>query len=69
MTGGFYRSLYPGAVMRGWHFLPIQQPYFNTVSLDGTIPDEETIRMIDHSYAVVVAKLPKYTQKEFENIG
>lgn len=30
------------------------------------MPDEEIISMIDHAYAVVVGKLPKYVQKELE---
>ncbi len=63
-TAEFYRSVYPGAVARGWHCPPIQQPYFNTVNLDGTVPDEELLEMMDHAYEVVVAKLPKYIQKE-----
>lgn len=66
MTGEFYRGLYPGAVTRGYHCPPIQQPYFNTVTLNGTVPDDELLRMIDHAYAVVVAKLPKKYQRELE---
>lgn len=31
-----------------------------TVSLDGSVPDDEILRMIDHAYEVVVAKYPKY---------
>jgi predicted DNA-binding protein (MmcQ/YjbR family) len=60
----YYRNVYPGAVVRGWHCPPIQQPYFNTINLDDSVPDEEIILMIDHSYKNVVAKLPKYIQKE-----
>lgn len=66
LTGEFYRSLYPGKVTRGYHCPPVQQPYFNTVALDGTIPDEEIMNMIRHSYAAVVAKLPKYAQEELQ---
>lgn len=62
----FYRSLYPTAVTRGYHCPPIQQPYFNTVTLDGTVPDDELIGMIDHAYAVVVSKLAKKYQRELE---
>ena len=62
----FYRSIYPGSVVRGWHCPPVQQPHFNTVNLDGTVPDDEIIRMIDHAYDVVVAKFPKYIQKELK---
>ena len=60
----FYRGVYPGSVIRGWHCPPVQQPHFNTVSLDGSVPDGEIINMIDHAYDVVVAKYPKYIQKE-----
>ena len=62
----FYRSVYPGSVVRGWHCPPIMQPHFNTVNLDGTVPDDETLLMIDHAYAVVVAKMPKYVQRELD---
>ncbi len=64
LTGEMYRAQYPDAVTRGWHCPPVQQPYFNTVRLDGTVSDAEILRMIDHAYAVVVQKLPRYAQKE-----
>jgi predicted DNA-binding protein (MmcQ/YjbR family) len=66
MTGEFYRSLYPSAVTRGWHCPPVQQPYFNTVSLDGTVSDDVLLEMIEHSYTVVTGKLPKKFQAELE---
>ena len=66
MTGELYRAVYPGAVMRGWHCPAVQQPYFNTVALDGTVPNDILIEMIDHSYSVVISKLPKKAQKELE---
>lgn len=66
ITGDFYRTTYPGTVTRGYHCPPIQQPYFNTVSLDGTMPDDVLIDMIDHAYSVVVGKMPKKYQKELE---
>ncbi len=59
-----YRGLYTGSVTRGYHCPPVQQPHFNTVNLDGTVPDEELHRMIDHAYTVVVGKYPKYIQLE-----
>ncbi|MCL2545389.1 MAG: MmcQ/YjbR family DNA-binding protein [Clostridia bacterium] len=70
LTGELYRAAYPGVVSRGYHCPPVQQPYFNTVRLAGDVPDaggvpdEVLLQMIDHSYATVVAKLPKYAQKE-----
>jgi predicted DNA-binding protein (MmcQ/YjbR family) len=51
-------------VTRGYHCPPIQQPHFNTVSLDGSVPRDVLIEMIDHAYDTVVAKMPKYIQKE-----
>ena len=67
VTGEFYRSVYPGAVTRGYHCPAVQQPYFNTVNLDGTVPDDEMMIMIEHSYSTVVAKMPKYIQKELNS--
>ena len=58
-VGEIFRHLYPDAVRRGYHCPPVQQPYFNTVDLSAGLPQEELLRMIDHSYARVVAKLPK----------
>ena len=63
MTGEFYRQLYPGVVVRGYHCPPVQQPYFNTFPLDGKVPDDMIAEMIEHSYQTVVGKLPKYIQK------
>ncbi len=60
----FYRSVYPGSVVRGYHCPPIQQPHFNTVNLDGSVSDDELLLMIDHVYDTVLAKFPKYIQRE-----
>ena len=64
----FYRMIYPGSVVRGWHCPPVQRPHFNTINLDGSVPDYEIMRMIDHSYDVVVAKYPKYIQNEISEV-
>ena len=64
----FYRTLYPEAVTRGWHCPPVQQPFHNTVSLNGTVPDAEILQMIDEAYSTVVAKMPKYVQKELRQL-
>ncbi len=60
VMGEIYRSKYPGAIVRGYHCPPRQQPYFNTIHLSKGISDDELKMMIDHSYTVVVGKLPKY---------
>ena len=64
LTGEFYRSAYPGAVIRGYHCPPVQQPFFNTVSLDGTVPDGDIIRMIDHAFQTAVSRMPGYARRE-----
>lgn len=64
MQGDFYRQMFPGVVVRGYHCPPVQQPYFNTLPLGGAVPDELIREMIDHSYDTVVGKLPKYMQKK-----
>ena len=66
LMGEVYRGLYPDAVTRGYHCPPVQQPYFNTITLDGTVPDEALADMIDHAYETVVGKLPRRAQKELE---
>ena len=67
-TGEFYRQVYPDAVTRGYHCPPIQQPYFNTVRLDGDLPDEELLKMIDHSYDTVVKKLPLKIREKYRPV-
>lgn len=63
MTGDFYRQMFPGIIVRGYHCPPVQQPYFNTFPID-SVSDETILEMTDHSYETVVSKLPKYKQKK-----
>lgn len=49
------RARYP-AITPGYH---LNKRHWNTVQLDGTVPDEEVIDLIDHSYDLVVARLPR----------
>ncbi len=49
------RSIYE-AVKPGYH---MDKRHWNTVTLDGTIPEYQIMEMIDHSYNLVVAKLSK----------
>ena len=62
-AGQFYRQVYPGVVVRGYHCPPVQQPYWNTVYLD-SFPDEELLNMIDHAYATVLHSFSKKVQKQ-----
>lgn len=67
VMGLVYRDMFPEWVRRGYHCPPVQQPYFNTVDLDGGVPDEEILNMISHAYSWVVSKLPKYVRRELES--
>ncbi len=49
------RAEYP-AVTAGYH---LNKTHWNTVALDGTVPDNELKQMITHSYERVVATMPK----------
>lgn len=44
------------AVIPGYH---LNKTHWNTVLLDGTVPDSEIKKMITHSFERVVAGLPK----------
>lgn len=68
MSGEFFRSLYPGVVVRGYHCPPQLAPYFNTVYLNGTVPEAELKMMIDHSYETVFRKLPRKAQRDISSI-
>ena len=63
-AGSFWRELYPDEVTRGYHCPPVQQPYFNTVTFAGRVPDGELRAMVDHSYETVVRKLSKVQREE-----
>ena len=63
MTGQFYRSLYPGIIVRGYHCPSVQQPYFNTFPLDGTVSDDLIREMIGHSYAAAVKNFPNIRKR------
>ena len=53
------RRYYP-AIRPGYH---MNKRYWNTVTCDGSIPREVFFSLIDDSYALVVAGLPKATRR------
>ena len=61
-AGQFYRMIYPGKVVRGYHCPPVQQPYWNTVWLTD-FPEDELFHMIDLAYDAVLSKFSKKEQK------
>ena len=54
------RETYP-AVIPSYH---LSKRHWNTVILDGTIPDSEVLEWIDHSYDLVVKGLSKRDRQE-----
>jgi predicted DNA-binding protein (MmcQ/YjbR family) len=51
------------AVQPGYH---MSKRHWNTVKMDGTIPDKLFLEWIDHSYELIVQSLPKRDQKSLE---
>ena len=49
------RNSYTG-VTPGYH---LNKRHWNTLTLDGSVPDEEVLELIDHSYDLVVARLTR----------
>ena len=62
--GQIWRTEFPGTVRRGWHCPPVQQPYNNTVTLDGTVPPDVLEAMLEHSYARALKGLTKARRTE-----
>lgn len=52
------------AVRPGYHQ---NKRHWNTVELDGSVEDEELRAMIDHSYELVVAGLPRAVRLDLES--
>jgi predicted DNA-binding protein (MmcQ/YjbR family) len=55
------RASYP-AIRPGYH---LNKRHWNTVTLDGSVPDETVADMLEDSYDLIVAKLPKRVRREF----
>lgn len=49
------RELYP-AIKPGYHMSKV---HWNTIMMDGSVPQKLILELIDHSYQLVVEKLPK----------
>ena len=60
-----YRAEYP-AVQAGYH---LNKQHWNTVLLDGSIPEAMVRQMVDHSYELVLAGLSKAERAEIGGGG
>src|SRR5262245_46320069 len=61
----FLRDTFP-AVQPGYH---LNKEHWNTVTLDGSIPEEGIRAMIDESYRLVVGGLSKAAQRRLAQSG
>ena len=59
------REEYP-AVLPGYH---MNKKHWNTIQVNGTIPDDLFKSWIDHSYDLVVAGLPKAKRAALQSMG
>lgn len=51
------------AITPGYH---LNKRHWNTVALDGSVPDEDLLELIDQSYELVVARLTKAQRNELK---
>jgi predicted DNA-binding protein (MmcQ/YjbR family) len=53
------------AIIPGYH---MNKKHWNTVILDGSLPDPFIMKLIDDSYKLVVDKLPKKDRELLKNL-
>jgi predicted DNA-binding protein (MmcQ/YjbR family) len=53
------------AVIPGYH---MSKKHWNTIIIDGSVPDEILFGWIDHSYNLIVESLPKKLKAELEQM-
>ena len=58
------RDMYP-AVQPGYY---LNKAHWNTITLDGSIPDAEIFTWIDQSYRLVVNGLPKKERQQYSDM-
>jgi predicted DNA-binding protein (MmcQ/YjbR family) len=59
------RERYP-AITAGYH---LSKRHWNTVTLDGSVPDDELAELIGHSYELVVASLTRAERNKLAASG
>ncbi len=57
------RQQYSGSVLPGYH---MNKKHWNTVVLDGKVPDSEVLAMLEQSYRLVWSKLTKREREELK---
>ena len=54
------------AIRPGWHQ---NKTHWNSLYMDGSLPDDLVMELVDHSYEIVVASLSKKAQAELKGGG
>ncbi len=65
LQGQMLRDAY-AAVQPGYH---MNKEHWNTITLDGSIPDNELLTWIDESYTLVLRGLPQHVQERITAAG
>ncbi|MBB6681634.1 MmcQ/YjbR family DNA-binding protein [Aequorivita sp. 609] len=60
------REEYDGLIVPGYH---MSKKHWNTVEIEGNLPQDLIIELIDHSYNLVVKGLTKKLQVELQNLN
>lgn len=50
----------------GWH---MNKQHWNSVFVDGSVPDKMILELTDHSYDLIVASLPKKVKEELKQLS
>jgi predicted DNA-binding protein (MmcQ/YjbR family) len=50
-----------GGIVPGYH---LNKRHWNTITLDGSVPPDEVLELIDHSYELVVAQLTRAQRRQ-----
>jgi predicted DNA-binding protein (MmcQ/YjbR family) len=53
------------AVKPGYH---MNKEHWNTVTVDGSVPEEAVLSMIDHSYGLIVKSLKRADREQLEQL-
>lgn len=64
--GLMWRAQFPQCVGRGYHCPPAHQPYSYTLLLDGSVPDEVLMQMLQASYDRALKTMTRAQRKSVE---
>jgi len=60
------REMYPEGVLPGYH---MNKVHWNTLRTNGGVPEPLLRELIDHSYQLIAASLPRKLREELRDLG